>query len=175
MRGLEGFRRFGGMLRDYEEQSVLQSGSRACSQCSTRSGYHCTTKIKKDFDTGGLQCTGEAQAYSIVKLWLFLGGYIHYSDGYNVASEEVTHNQHSLSLMECISIFLHTSTNRPLCRSTRKAPLSSRPVQSLVLFLTGPSRVGSACRKTPQHHRRSTQAAELLCMARMWCRSTGAF
>ena len=78
MRGLDGTRRFGDMLRDHEEQGVLQSGSRACSQCSTRAGYHCTNKIKKDFTRGGLQCTGEAQAYNIVRLlWLSLGGYIH--------------------------------------------------------------------------------------------------
>lgn len=61
-------------------QASLQLGNSACSQCSTRSGYHCTSKSKKeDFIYGGMSYTGEAQAYGIFCLVVMVsfGGYIH--------------------------------------------------------------------------------------------------
>lgn len=66
--------------------------------------------------------------------------------------------------MECTKHFLVKSKSHP-CRVYRQAVLGPIPLvqpESSPLSPSAPSRLGSTCRtKSPQHHMRSTQAAEL--------------
>lgn len=123
---------------------------------------------------GGTFYTAEAQAYGLLNclgVWVSSGGYIHYSNGCDIASRTAVSGPRpvrSYLKWECVSISLCKqavvpSVVPPLCRVYRRAPFEhpARPKSSPISPKGPIPRWEDVQDESPQHHMRSTQAAEL--------------